>query len=99
MEKGQLEELKALAEAFGPQGQWPVSLADQLSASCEALQSNAAVRIGQRRHMRRACDQSMQIPPRRSPSRRAGKPSKPASVSNNSAGTVPVENPSRPTSP
>ena len=33
MEKGQLEELKALAEAFRPQGQWPVSLADQLSAS------------------------------------------------------------------
>ena len=33
MEKGQLEELKALAGAFRPQGQWPVSLADQLSAS------------------------------------------------------------------
>ena len=33
MEKGQLEELKALAEAFRPQGRWPVSLADQLSAS------------------------------------------------------------------
>jgi hypothetical protein len=33
MEKGQLEELKALAEAFRPQGKWPISLADQLSAS------------------------------------------------------------------
>jgi predicted dehydrogenase/threonine dehydrogenase-like Zn-dependent dehydrogenase len=33
MEKGQLEELKALAEAFRPRGRWPVSLADQLSAS------------------------------------------------------------------
>jgi len=33
IEKGQLEELKALAEAFKPNGQWPISLADQLSAT------------------------------------------------------------------
>lgn len=33
IEKGQFEELKALAEAFRPQGQFPISLADQLSAS------------------------------------------------------------------
>jgi predicted dehydrogenase/threonine dehydrogenase-like Zn-dependent dehydrogenase len=33
IEKGQLEELKALCDAFKPQGQWPISLADQLSAS------------------------------------------------------------------
>lgn len=33
IEKGQLEELKALADAFKKQGDWPISLADQLSAS------------------------------------------------------------------
>lgn len=33
IEKGQLEELKALAEAFKGGGQWPISLADQLSAT------------------------------------------------------------------
>jgi predicted dehydrogenase/threonine dehydrogenase-like Zn-dependent dehydrogenase len=33
IEKGQLEELKALAEAFKKKGEWPISLADQLSAS------------------------------------------------------------------
>jgi predicted dehydrogenase/threonine dehydrogenase-like Zn-dependent dehydrogenase len=33
MEKGQLEELKALAEAFKSGGRWPISLEDQLSAS------------------------------------------------------------------
>jgi hypothetical protein len=33
MEKGQLEELKALADAFKSGGQWPISLDDQLSAS------------------------------------------------------------------
>jgi predicted dehydrogenase/threonine dehydrogenase-like Zn-dependent dehydrogenase len=33
MEKGQLEELKALADAFKPGGRWPISLEDQLSAS------------------------------------------------------------------
>lgn len=33
MEKGQMEELKALAEAFKPGGQWPISLADQVSAT------------------------------------------------------------------
>lgn len=33
MEKGQLEELKALAEAFQNGGQWPISLADQISAT------------------------------------------------------------------
>jgi hypothetical protein len=33
MEKGQFEELKALSEAFRPQGQWPISLADQLAAT------------------------------------------------------------------
>lgn len=33
MEKGQLEELKALAEAFQPGRKWPISLADQISAS------------------------------------------------------------------
>jgi len=33
IEKGQLEELKALAEAFKPGGQWPISLADQVSAT------------------------------------------------------------------
>jgi len=33
MEKGQFEELKALAESFKSKGQWPISLADQLSAT------------------------------------------------------------------
>lgn len=33
IEKGQLEELVALAEAFKPGGKWPISLADQLSAT------------------------------------------------------------------
>ena len=33
MEKGQLEELQALAEAFRPGGQWPISLADQVAAT------------------------------------------------------------------
>ena len=33
MEKGQLEELKALFEAFRPEGRWPISLADQLAAT------------------------------------------------------------------
>jgi predicted dehydrogenase/threonine dehydrogenase-like Zn-dependent dehydrogenase len=33
MEKGQLEELKALADAFKSGGRWPISLEDQLSAS------------------------------------------------------------------
>jgi predicted dehydrogenase len=33
MEKGQLEELQALAVAFKSGGRWPISLADQLSAS------------------------------------------------------------------
>lgn len=33
MEKGQLEELKALAEAFKSRGQWPISLTDQLAAT------------------------------------------------------------------
>ncbi|UPT93793.1 bi-domain-containing oxidoreductase [Bradyrhizobium barranii subsp. apii] len=33
IEKGQLEELVALAEAFKPGGEWPISLADQLSAT------------------------------------------------------------------
>ena len=33
IEKGQLEELAALAEAFKPGGKWPISLADQLSAT------------------------------------------------------------------
>lgn len=33
IEKGQLEELKALAETFKGGGQWPISLADQLSAT------------------------------------------------------------------
>jgi len=33
IEKGQFQELKALAEAFRPGGQWPMSLADQLSAT------------------------------------------------------------------
>ena len=33
IEKGQLEELKALAETFKKKGEWPISLADQLSAS------------------------------------------------------------------
>ncbi|MET4040510.1 putative dehydrogenase/threonine dehydrogenase-like Zn-dependent dehydrogenase [Bradyrhizobium sp. RT6a] len=33
IEKGQLEELAALAEAFKPAGKWPISLADQLSAT------------------------------------------------------------------
>jgi len=33
MEKGQLEELKALADAFKAGGRWPISLEDQLSAS------------------------------------------------------------------
>jgi predicted dehydrogenase/threonine dehydrogenase-like Zn-dependent dehydrogenase len=33
IEKGQLEELTVLAEAFRPGQQWPISLADQLSAT------------------------------------------------------------------
>ena len=33
MEKGQLEELEALATAFKSGGQWPISLQDQVSAS------------------------------------------------------------------
>jgi predicted dehydrogenase len=33
MEIGQMEELKALAEAFKAGGQWPISLADQISAT------------------------------------------------------------------
>ncbi|APG10535.1 oxidoreductase [Bradyrhizobium japonicum] len=33
IEKGQFEELVALAEAFKPGGKWPISLADQLSAT------------------------------------------------------------------
>ncbi|MBR0741391.1 bi-domain-containing oxidoreductase [Bradyrhizobium liaoningense] len=33
IEKGQLEELAALAEAFNPGGKWPISLADQVSAT------------------------------------------------------------------
>jgi predicted dehydrogenase/threonine dehydrogenase-like Zn-dependent dehydrogenase len=33
MEKGQLEELEALAEAFRQKGPWPISLADQISAT------------------------------------------------------------------
>lgn len=33
IEKGQMEELKALAEAFKAGGQWPISLADQVSAT------------------------------------------------------------------
>ncbi len=33
MEKGQFEELKALAEALKPGGAWPISLADQLAAT------------------------------------------------------------------
>jgi predicted dehydrogenase/threonine dehydrogenase-like Zn-dependent dehydrogenase len=33
MEKGQFEELKALAQSFKSKGQWPISLADQLSAT------------------------------------------------------------------
>lgn len=33
IEKGQLEELKALAEAFKHGGQWPISLQDQLAAT------------------------------------------------------------------
>lgn len=33
IEKGQLEELAALAEAFKPGGKWPISLADQVSAT------------------------------------------------------------------
>jgi predicted dehydrogenase/threonine dehydrogenase-like Zn-dependent dehydrogenase len=33
MEKGQMEELKALAEAFKAGGHWPISLADQVSAT------------------------------------------------------------------
>ncbi|MBI5321083.1 bi-domain-containing oxidoreductase [Bradyrhizobium sp.] len=33
MEKGQIEELKALAEAFHQKGRWPISLADQISAT------------------------------------------------------------------
>ncbi|MGL9620804.1 bi-domain-containing oxidoreductase [Bradyrhizobium sp. U531] len=33
IEKGQLEELAALAEAFHPGGKWPISLADQVSAT------------------------------------------------------------------
>ncbi len=33
IEKGQMEELKALAEAFKGGGQWPISLADQVSAT------------------------------------------------------------------
>lgn len=32
-EKGQLEEVQALAKAFRPGGSWPISLADQLSAT------------------------------------------------------------------
>jgi predicted dehydrogenase/threonine dehydrogenase-like Zn-dependent dehydrogenase len=33
MEKGQFEELQALAEAFRPGGGWPISLADQIAAT------------------------------------------------------------------
>jgi predicted dehydrogenase len=33
MEKGQLEELEALAAAFKSRGQWPISLTDQLAAT------------------------------------------------------------------
>ncbi|MDI1264398.1 MAG: bi-domain-containing oxidoreductase [bacterium] len=33
MEKGQYEELKALADAFKSNGQWPISLADQVAAT------------------------------------------------------------------
>jgi predicted dehydrogenase/threonine dehydrogenase-like Zn-dependent dehydrogenase len=33
MEKGQMEELKALAEAFKSGGQWPISLQDQLATT------------------------------------------------------------------
>lgn len=33
IEKGQFEELVALAKAFKPGGEWPISLADQLSAT------------------------------------------------------------------